>query len=349
MTLNELHTEIQNAYEALDIDAKKKQLKTLEAQIAEKNFWVDKDNATNVSKQAASLEEDVELWGGLLGESKDLSELSGMGENVEKQFTELLNKYESHKLNLYFSGRYDDHDAVLTIQSGAGGRDAQDWAQMLLRMYTRWAEGKQFKVQLVDEATNEEGGIKNATLMVAGKNSYGLLRLEHGVHRLVRKSPFNSAGSRETSFAMVEVLPVIDRPDEVQIDDNDLKIDTYRSSGKGGQSVNTTDSAVRITHTPTGVTVAIQNERSQIQNRETAMKILRSKLVKMQLEQHKEEISQLKGPNKEAAWGNQIRNYVLDPYQLVKDSRSNYETSDVSGVLDGTIDELIEAGLKADI
>ncbi len=213
-------------------------------------------------------------------------------------------------------------------------------------MYIRWSQKANVKIKLVDESRGEEAGIKNATLIMSGVNVYGKLKNEHGVHRLVRRSPFNSAGSRETSFAMVEVLPQIETPGEVEVDQNDLRVDVFRAGGHGGQSVNTTDSAVRITHIPTGVVVSIQNEKSQIQNRETAMKILMSRLTQLQLQQQKEKISQLRGPNKEAAWGNQIRNYVMHPYTLVKDSRSGFETTDVEGILNGELDELIEAGLS---
>lgn len=218
---------------------------------------------------------------------------------------------------------------------------------MLLRMYTRWAEKSGLKVELIEQSTGEEAGIKSAALSISGSYAYGKLQAEHGVHRLVRLSPFNSDNLRQTSFALVEVLPQIDVPEEVAIDEKDLKIDVYRAGGHGGQSVNTTDSAVRITHLPTGIVVAIQNERSQLQNRETAMTILRSKLAQLQIEQHKENIAELKGPNQEAAWGNQIRNYVLHPYTLVKDTRTKYEERDAAGVLDGRIDGFIEAYLNA--
>ncbi|MGH7194000.1 MAG: peptide chain release factor 2, partial [Candidatus Saccharimonadales bacterium] len=238
------------------------------------------------------------------------------------------------------------HDVILSIYAGAGGTDAQDWAQMLLRMYVRWAEARSLKIKTVDQSAGEEAGIKSATIEITGGNFlYGKLAGEHGVHRLVRLSPFNSAASRETSFAKVDVLPMIDKPGEVQIDDKDLKIDVFRAGGHGGQSVNTTDSAVRVTHIPTGITVAIQNERSQLQNKETALTILRSRLAQLQMEQHAENLAEVKGPNQAAEFGSQIRSYVLHPYKQVKDNRTNYESSDVEKVLDGSLDPLIDAWL----
>jgi peptide chain release factor 2 len=237
---------------------------------------------------------------------------------------------------------------VVRIYAGAGGTDAQDWAQMLLRMYVRWAEANQFKVTTIDQSPGEEAGIKSATIEISGGTYlYGKLAGEHGVHRLVRLSPYNSAGSRETSFAKVDVLPVIDKPDEAEIDEKDLKVDVFRAGGHGGQSVNTTDSAVRLTHLPTGITVTIQNERSQLQNKETAMTVLRSRLAQLQMEQHAETIADVKGPNQSAEFGSQIRSYVLHPYKQVKDNRTGYESSDVEKALDGSIDPLIDAWLES--
>ena len=267
---------------------------------------------------------------------------------MASQVRNIQEDYEKLKKELRFQGPYDDHDVILGIYAGAGGTDAQDWAQMLLRMYVRWAEAHKLKVTTIDQSAGEEAGIKSATLEITGGSYlYGKLAGEHGVHRLVRLSPFNSAASRETSFAKVDVLPVIDEPEEVAVDEKDLKIDVYRAGGHGGQSVNTTDSAVRVTHLPTGLTVAIQNERSQLQNKETAMTILRSRLAQLQLEQHAETLADVKGPNLSAEFGNQVRNYVLHPYKQVKDTRTGYESSDVEKVLGGGLDPLIDAWLES--
>jgi peptide chain release factor 2 len=250
------------------------------------------------------------------------------------------------KDELKFSGKFDEYDAIVSIYAGAGGTDAQDWAAMLLRMYTRWSEREKNVVKTVDNSPGDETGLKSVTVEISGPTVYGKLKSEHGIHRLVRLSPFNADHLRQTSFAKVDVLPKIDKPEELAIDGKDLKIDVFRSGGHGGQSVNTTDSAVRVTHIPSGITVSIQNERSQLQNKETAMTILRSKLAQQQLEQHKEHLGEIKGPIQSAEWGNQIRSYVLHPYKQVKDLRTNYETSDINGVLDGNINPLINAYLE---
>jgi peptide chain release factor 2 len=251
------------------------------------------------------------------------------------------------KTDLLFDGEYDNREAVVRITAGVGGLDAQDFAQMLERMYLRWAEKSDMKTTVIERSTNDEAGIKTSVFEVSGPFAYGRLRSENGVHRLVRLSPFNSDNLRQTSFALVEVLPKIDRPDEVELDQNDLKIDVYRSGGHGGQSVNTTDSAVRVTHLPTGLVVAIQNERSQIQNKETALNLLRSKLLAMQLEQHAGSIAELRA-GESANWGSQIRNYVLHPYTLVKDARTKYEEKDAQKVLDGQLDGFMMAFLEQD-
>jgi peptide chain release factor 2 len=269
-----------------------------------------------------------------------------MASDLKLQLEDLHKRFNALKAELKFSGPYDDYDAIISIFAGAGGTDAQDWAQMLLRMYVRWAENTGLSVTTIDESSGDEAGIKSVTLEVTGDFVYGKLKGEHGVHRLVRLSPFNADNLRQTSFAKVEVMPKVDQPEAIEIDEKDLKIDVYRSGGHGGQSVNTTDSAVRVTHVPTGITVAIQNERSQLQNKETAMTILRSRLIALQLEQHKEKVSELKGPNEQAAWGNQIRSYVLHPYKQVKDLRTRFETSDPEKVLDGELDGFIDAYLE---
>jgi peptide chain release factor 2 len=274
---------------------------------------------------------------------------SGMHTELHASFDSLAKNFSELKEELKFSGPYDDHDAIVTISAGAGGTDAQDWAEMLERMYLRYAEKDKLKVEILDRSPGDEAGIKSVSFDVSGKFVYAKLKGEHGVHRLVRLSPFNADALRQTSFAKVEVVPKIENTSEVEVDEKDLKVDVYRSGGKGGQSVNTTDSAVRITHLPTNIVVAIQNERSQLQNRETAMTILRSKLAQLQAEQHKEKVSELKGPNEQAAWGNQIRNYVLHPYKMVKDSRSGFETTDTEAILGGDLDGIINAYLESNI
>lgn len=349
--IEQLTRKIDSAKEKLSIDESTTELESIAKLMSAPDFWSDSSKAQMLSRKHAKLEKKVTPWNEMNNKLIELKQLRDMkdeslSDEIKQQLKVLEKDYEKLEKSLRFSGPYDDHDAVITLQAGAGGKDAQDWAQMLERMYLRWSEKSQFKTKLIDESRGEEAGIKSATIQITGENVYGKLRGEHGVHRLVRLSPFNSAHSRETSFAMVEILPEIDQPDEAKIDEKDLRIDVFRAGGHGGQSVNTTDSAVRITHIPTGVVVSIQNEKSQIQNRETAMKILRSRLVALQLEQQKEKISQLRGPNKETAWGNQIRNYVMHPYTLVKDSRSGYETNDVDSILGGELDELIEANLS---
>jgi peptide chain release factor 2 len=279
-----------------------------------------------------------------------MAELLEMGDaSLEKEFEgqvdALENEFETRRKDLLLNGPFDDHNAILRLSAGVGGTDAQDWTQMLERMYLRWTEKHNMSTTIVERSAGEEAGIKSVVIEVTGPFAYGKLKSEHGVHRLVRLSPFNSDNLRQTSFALVEVLPQIDTPDEVVVDDKDLKIDVYRAGGHGGQSVNTTDSAVRVTHIPTGIVVAIQNERSQLQNRETAMKILRSKLAQLQLEQHAASITDLQA-GESANWGSQIRNYVLHPYTMVKDARTKYEDRDASGVLDGKLDDFINSYLE---
>lgn len=326
--------------------AKAGKLKELAKQLEDPDIWKDNLKGQEVSKQQATLESSVKPWQELRSQILELKELAETGDEslrveISKQLGNCKKQFEELSKDLKYNGPYDDHDAVLRLQSGAGGVDAMDWTAMLERMYLRWAEKAGYKAELIEESKGDEAGIKSATITVSGVNAYGKLQSEHGVHRLVRLSPFNADNLRQTSFAMVEVLPQIDEPDEVAIDESDLRIDVFRASGHGGQSVNTTDSAVRITHIPTNIVVSIQNEKSQIQNKETAMKILRSKLAQLQMEQHAEKISELKGPNQEAAWGNQIRNYVLHPYTLVKDTRTKFEVKDAQKVLDGDLDPFL--------
>ncbi len=316
------------------------------------DFWNDQNRAQETMKRLSALQSRTTPWIELEKGLKELAELASTKDEtliseLSTQLSDYQKKFAELKSELKYAGPYDDHEAILEFHAGAGGTDAQDWAQMLLRMYVRWAEKHKLKVTMVEESAGEEAGIKSATLSINGPFVYGKLKGEHGVHRLVRLSPFNADSLRQTSFAKVEVLPKVDQPGEVVVDESELKIDVYRAGGHGGQSVNTTDSAVRVTHLPTGITVSIQNERSQLQNRETAMTILRSRLAQLQVEQHAERLSELKGPNEQAAWGNQIRSYVIHPYKQVKDLRTRHETSDVEAVLDGNIDQFIEAYLES--
>lgn len=347
----ELLMAVRRAEQQIDIEQLESDLNTLRSETAAPDLWSDQARAQKLTKQESGLAARIHAWRSLEKGVQDIQELAGLSDDslkpeLEKQLASYQRQYDQLKTELLYSGEYDKHDAIVSIHAGAGGTDAQDWAQMLLRMYLRWAEKAGLSTEMIEESAGEEAGIKSATFEVSGSFAYGKLQAEQGVHRLVRLSPFNSDNLRQTSFAKVEVVPKIDSPDDVQIDDKDLKIDVYRSGGKGGQSVNTTDSAVRVTHLPTGIVVAIQNERSQLQNKETAMTILRSKLAQLQQEQHLENVAELKGPNEQAAWGNQIRSYVLHPYKQVKDLRTRHESTDPEGVLDGNLDEFITAYLE---
>jgi len=351
---NELRKDIGQAVEKLDIAQLDDEFTKLRQRSQQPDFWQDSEQAQSVMKRIAKLETRVKPWQELQKGLDDVDELlrtgdESLAEELKKQLSQIKDDFASKKQELKFNGPYDDHDAVLSLYAGAGGTDAQDWTQILFRMYGRYFENNRWQAKVVDESAGEEAGLKSLTVTVEGPFAYGKLKGEHGVHRLVRLSPFNADHLRQTSFAKVEVMPKIDKPEEIEIDDKDLKIDVYRSGGHGGQSVNTTDSAVRVTHIPTGLTVAIQNERSQLQNKETALTILRSRLAQLQIEQHTEKLSQLKGPNQSAEWGNQIRNYVLHPYKQVKDLRTGYETSDPDKVLDGDLDALIDAYLEYSI
>lgn len=344
----ELRSAIEDACDRVKLSELLVQLDKLSAAVAAPDFWQDAVVAGRIMKEQSALQARTQPWVDLRSEARDISELAELNDQsmqaeLEQQYIAVQNKFDALKGELRFNQPYDASNAIVSIFAGAGGTDAQDWAHMLLRMYMRWAESHDFAVSTIAESPGEEAGIKSITLEINGTFAYGKLKGEHGVHRLVRLSPFNADSLRQTSFAKVEVMPKIDQPDEVEIDEKELKIDVYRSGGKGGQSVNTTDSAVRITHVPTGITVAIQNERSQLQNRETAMTILRSRLVQLQTEQHLEKLSDLKGVNQSAEWGNQIRSYVLHPYKMVKDLRTGHETSDTEGVLAGDIDAFIDA------
>jgi peptide chain release factor 2 len=346
-----LRAAIAQAMVRLDVVGKSERLQAIDEELAVPEVWHNPNHAQELSKQSAALRAIVEPWQTLEAQVADIVELMEMGDEsmqveFESQIVALEDELAARKKDLLYGGPYDDHDAILRITAGVGGTDAQDWAEMLERMYLRWAEKAGMNVTTAERSTGEEAGIKTSVLEVSGPFAYGKLRSEHGVHRLVRLSPFNSDNLRQTSFALVEVLPNIDAPDEVEIDDKDLKIDVYRAGGHGGQSVNTTDSAVRITHLPTNTVVAIQNERSQLQNKETAMRILRSKLALLQMEQHAESLSDLKA-GESANWGSQIRNYILHPYTLVKDTRTKFEDKDAKSVLDGRLNDFMTSYLES--
>lgn len=348
--IQQLQKNVEVAYTRLAVDAKKAQLEELEKELSAPEIWNNPAYAQEKSKQQAALGAIVQPWQTLKAQVADIAELMSLGDEsltaeFNGQITALEEEFAERKKELLFNGPYDDHNAILRITSGAGGTDAQDWAEMLERMYLRWAEKNAMKTQAIERSAGEEAGIKTSVIEITGTYAYGKLKSEHGVHRLVRLSPFNSDNLRQTSFALVEVLPQIDTPSEVELQEKDLKIDVYRAGGHGGQSVNTTDSAVRVTHLPTGIVVAIQNERSQLQNKETALKILRSKLAQLQLEQHAESVSDLQA-GESANWGSQIRNYVLHPYTLVKDTRTKYEDRDANSVLDGKLNEFMTAYLE---
>ena len=346
----ELQKQINDALMRLGIDKLEQRKSEVDIQAADHNLWQDAEQAQAIMREQASLERRLEPWCQNQTDINELVELIKLNdESLRTELAQRLQKrkelFEVDKEALKFTGAHDANAAIISIHAGAGGTDAQDWSQMLLRMYVRFAEKNDWKVNMVDESAGEEAGLKSATFEIDGDFAYGKLKGEHGVHRLVRLSPFNADHLRQTSFAKVEVLPKIDQPDELELDEKDLKIDVFRSGGHGGQSVNTTDSAVRITHLPTNIVVTIQNERSQLQNKETALTILRSRLAQLQLEQHAEKIGELKGPSEQAAWGNQIRSYVLHPYKQVKDLRTRYESSDPDAVLDGDLDPFINAYL----
>lgn len=348
--LETLETALLSVWIKLGLDQKAKILKNLEQEIAEPELWHHPETAKAKNLQFAQLSDQLSPWQLLKTQIKDLRELLAIGgEDLKTELSDQLSAmeqtYQSLKKALRFIGPYDASSAILRITAGAGGTEAMDWSGMLERMYLRFAEQNRFKVASLERTTGEEAGIKTAVYEITGPNAYGTLKSEHGVHRLVRLSPFNANNLRQTSFALVEVLPVIPADTDLKIAEKDLRIDVYRSGGHGGQSVNTTDSAVRITHLPTNTVVAIQNERSQLQNREKAMEILRGKLIQMQLEQQAESIDKLRA-GESASWGQQIRNYVLQPYKLVKDTRTGHEDTDPTAVLDGKLMGFIDAYLE---
>ncbi len=345
-----LAEEFDRVYQKLDIDKKLSQVAKLEAEVAEPEIWNNPEYAKEKNQELAKLTSEVQPWQLLATQINDLRELMALADDsllseIAEQIGAMEDKFAEMKGVLRFNGKYDGLDAIIRITSGAGGVEAMDWAGMLERMYLRFFEKKGLKATLIERVTGEEAGIKTAVYEVSGSHAYGMLKSEHGVHRLVRLSPFNANNLRQTSFSLVEILPVIKADTDVAIDDKDLRIDVYHSGGHGGQSVNTTNSAVRITHLPTNTVVAIQNERSQLQNKEKAMEILRGKLAQMQMEQHAASLSELRA-GESAGWGQQIRNYVLQPYRLVKDTRTGHETTDTDAVLDGEIEGFIDSYLE---
>ena len=335
----------------------KNKIADLEKKSLEDGFWNDQRAAQAVLKEKKGLEDRLDRYDELVAGFAEIPDLIEIAEelgdedeahNVAKSFGKLVDGLEDMKLEMLLGGKYDSHDAILSIHAGTGGVDANDWAEMLERMYLRYCERKGFKTKILDRQADVDYGIKSSTIQISGDNAYGFLKSENGVHRLVRLSPFNAQNKRQTSFAAVEVIPELTDEIEVTINPEDLKIDTYRSGGAGGQHVNTTDSAVRITHLPTNIVVTCQNERSQIMNREVAMKILVSKLTRIAEEEHKENLNEIKGDQSMATWGSQIRNYVFQPYTMVKDTRTGAETANVNAVMDGDLDIFIRAKLSQD-
>jgi len=327
----------------------------LETEASRPDLWDDPTQARKVTGELSSVVDDLERYDTLAARIDDLETLFELGreeddDSVEGELdaalTSLQRDFGELELRSLFTGEYDDRDALCEVQSGEGGADAQDWANMLLRMYLRWAERRGFDTELDDVQPGSEAGISSAAFLVKGRHAYGLLRSEHGVHRLVRMSPFNAQGKRQTAFAALKVTPFLDDVPDIVIDDKDLRIDTYRSSGAGGQHVNVTDSAVRITHLPTGVVTSCQNERSQHQNKDRAMQILKVKLAELQRQEREAQLSDIRGEQQAVGFGSQIRSYVLQPYQMVKDLRSEHETGNVDGVLDGDLDPFMEAWLR---
>ena len=338
-----------------DISKLERELKDLEAETLKEDFWQDTKNSNKVLAKIKSIKNKVNEYKKIENEIQNLNELTELtnmepdeeiAKDIIKSTKTLEKEVEKLEIATLLSGKYDANNAIVTIHPGAGGTESQDWAEMLYRMYTRWADKNGYKVTELDYLEGEEAGIKSVTFEIIGEYAYGYMKGEMGVHRLVRISPFDSGGRRHTSFASVEVLPEITDDIEIDINPDDLRIDTYRASGAGGQHINKTSSAVRITHIPTNTVVACQSERSQIQNRETAMRMLKSKLLDLKEKEHKEKIEDLKGEQREIAWGSQIRSYVFCPYTMVKDHRTNYEVGNVEAVMDGKIDDFMESYLK---
>jgi len=334
-----------------DPDQLESRVAELEQELGTPGFWDDQQHAAQVSAEHARLTRRLERYRRLTQEYQDAQELLAMdgemADEIASSITPLRQELDRLQEDALFSGEYDAGDALVTIHAGTGGTDAQDWAEILLRMYLRWAQHRGFQTELLEASPGEEAGLKSATFSVRGENAYGVLKAERGVHRLVRQSPFDQAHRRHTSFAQVIVSPLLAEDVDIEIDENDLRIDTYRASGAGGQHVNKTDSAVRITHIPTGIVVQIQNERSQSANKQTALRVLRSRLIELEQEKREEELAKERGAAQDIGFGSQIRSYVLQPYQLVKDHRTEYETGNTQGVLDGALDDFIREYLLA--
>jgi peptide chain release factor 2 len=332
-----------------DPDALKARAAELESAMGEPGFWDDQNRAAEISSEHARATRKLQNYEELTREfddAKELLELDGsLQDEIAEQLEPIQRELDRLRLDALFSGEYDAGDALVTIHAGEGGTDAQDWAEMLVRMYLRWAERRGFRAELVEASPGEEAGLKSAALTIAGENAYGTLKAERGVHRLVRLSPFDSAHRRQTSFAQVIVAPLVTDDSEVEIADEDIRVDTYRASGAGGQHVNKTDSAVRITHLPTGIVVQCQNERSQSSNKQTAMRMLRSRLAELAVEEREAELARERGEAQNTGFGSQIRSYVLHPYQMVKDHRTDFETGNTEAVLDGDLDGFIQAYL----
>lgn len=353
--LKELKIQLVEIKDSMKIESLKNELKLLEEKSLEENFWNNQENSSLVFSKIKTLQKKIKLYEDIASELENLIE---MNELLNQDFDEQLikellnnsktikNSLETLEIQTLFSGKYDSNNAIITLHPGAGGTESQDWVQMLYRMYGKWANSNGFSLKELDYLDGDEAGIKSVTALISGENAYGYLKGEMGVHRLVRISPFDSGGRRHTSFASVEVLPEITDDIEIEINSDDLRIDTYRASGAGGQHINKTDSAVRITHIPTNIVVSCQSERSQTMNKETAMKMLKSKLLDLKEKENKETISELKGEQKDIAWGSQIRSYVFCPYTLVKDHRTNYEIGNVESVMNGELNDFMYEYLK---
>lgn len=344
-----LKQNIDEAIAIFNINAKKDEVTQLEKNMSQEGFWNNQDEAQKIAELHGALVQEITAWEIIQQSVQDSIDLAQMGEDeaeLQMQLQALTKQFEQMKLVALMDGEHDVANAIVSIHAGTGGTDAMDWAGMLLRMYARFAEQQNWKLEILDESKGDEAGIKSATLLIKGRYAFGYLKAEAGVHRLVRISPFDAEGMRHTSFALVEVLPELTEVAEIEIDDKELKIDTYLSSGKGGQNVQKNETAVRITHEPTGIVVACQSERSQAQNKDRALKLLQAKLMQLKYNERKDEVSKLRGEYHEAAWGNHIRSYVLHPYHMVKDVRTNHETQDHDKVLDGDLMPFIQAYLK---